>query len=100
MTRADEEATMGSDCGNKVIDGLAAIGRMMSVWDRLEYKFSRIRDHAAEVWLARRSGAMRRKLMCDDRFAVLRKPEGPETDHEWAMLEVAALEAIGYQQQR
>jgi len=91
---------MGSDCGNKVVDNMASIGRMTTVWDQLDFRFQRIHDHAEEVWLARRSGAMRRKLMGDDRFAALRKPEGPETPEEWALLEVAALEAIGYQQQR
>ena len=84
-------------CGNARIDGLAAAGRLRSVWDRLAYKQPAIAEHADSVWAARKSGAIRRMVERDARFTALLDNQdiGPQTEAEWALLARATLAAIG-----
>lgn len=86
-----------TDCGNRRIDGLARVGAMRSIWDRLEFKFPMVRAHAQDVWLARRDGRIRRLVESDARYScLLASPvTGPRTDREWVLLAIAALSAIG-----
>lgn len=87
----------GADCGNPTIDGLARVGRMAAIWDRLAHRFPMVAAHAEEVWHARRSGRLRSVIERDTRFTCLRANpvEGPSSEAEWVLLAMAALEAVG-----
>lgn len=84
-------------CGNRHIDGLAMRGRMQSIWDRLIYLHPGLRPLEERIWLARRSGAIRRIIEQDPAYAVLLESQttGPRNKREWKLLARAASEAAG-----
>jgi len=84
-------------CGNVLIDGMAATGRLMSIWDRLGHKFPMVAAHAETIWIARKDGRIRNLVERDGRFGVLLTSQdtGPQSDAEWELLAIAALTAIG-----
>ena len=84
-------------CGNPRIDAMAVAGHMRSLWDRLAYMFPMVKTHEESIWLARRSGSVRRIIETDQRFSVLLDSpiNGPRNMAEWELLAIAALSAIG-----
>ena len=86
----------GTPCGEAAIDNLAQCGAYGAVWHRLRLLFPRIQRWQLDVWLARREGNIRRVIEAEDRWRVLRRPEGPQNKQEWEMLGVCALQTAGH----
>ena len=84
-------------CGNPHIDGLAHRGRLETVWAQLEYRYPAVKAHTEAVWIARKTGTMRRLVEREPRYQLLMENAavGPQTQGEWDLLAEATLVAIG-----